>query len=150
MPTTDTNVPQVVVNKLTKAQYEVATKEPTEFYVVTDEQIGTSDIADGAVTAAKIDGSTLYLESSTQTITISAGDTQTFKLDTVFGADYPTTKKIVSCLVVPTGGGSGANFEYHFQGVGSSLDQADYGLSITNKDSANSYTWTYKIILVAI
>lgn len=53
MPTTDTNVPQVVVNKLTKAQYEAATKEPTEFYAVTDEQIGTSDIADGAVTAAK-------------------------------------------------------------------------------------------------
>lgn len=55
MPTTDTNVPQVVVNKLTKAQYEAATKEPTEFYMVTDEQIETSDIADGAVTATKID-----------------------------------------------------------------------------------------------
>lgn len=53
MPTTDTNVPQVIVNKLTKAQYEAATKSPTEFYVVSDEQIGTSDIADGAVTAAK-------------------------------------------------------------------------------------------------
>lgn len=59
MPTTDTNVPQVIVNKLTKAQYEAATKEPTEFYVVSDEQIGTSDIADGAVTAAKIDFTTL-------------------------------------------------------------------------------------------
>lgn len=59
MPTTDTNVPQVVVNKLTKAQYEAATKEPTEFYMVTDEQIETSDIADGAVTATKIDFTTL-------------------------------------------------------------------------------------------
>lgn len=58
MPTTDTNVPQVVVNKLTKAQYEAATKEPTEFYVVTDEQIETSDIADGAVTSEKIDFTT--------------------------------------------------------------------------------------------
>lgn len=59
MPTTDTNVPQVVVNKLTKAQYEAATKSPTEFYVVSDEQIGTSDIADGAVTGAGNSDTTL-------------------------------------------------------------------------------------------
>ena len=53
MATTDTNVPQVIVNKLTSAEYATATKSPTEFYAVTDGQIGTSDIADGAVTAAK-------------------------------------------------------------------------------------------------
>lgn len=39
MPTTDTSVPQVIVNKLTKAQYTAATKSPTEFYAVTDEDI---------------------------------------------------------------------------------------------------------------
>ena len=37
MPTTDTSVAQVIVNKLTKAQYTTATKSPTEFYAVTDE-----------------------------------------------------------------------------------------------------------------
>lgn len=36
MPTTDTNVSQVIVNKLTKAQYDSATKSATEFYAVTD------------------------------------------------------------------------------------------------------------------
>lgn len=54
MSTTDTNVPQVIVNKLTKAQYDTAVKSPTEFYAVTDGQIETADIADGAVTTAKI------------------------------------------------------------------------------------------------
>ena len=34
----DTNVPQVIVNKLTAAQYATATKVPTEFYAVTDEE----------------------------------------------------------------------------------------------------------------
>lgn len=54
MATTDTNVPQVIVNKLTKAQYEAAVKDPTEFYAVTDGKIETADIADGAVTSAKM------------------------------------------------------------------------------------------------
>lgn len=36
MATTDTNVPQVIVNKLTTAQYNSATKIPNEFYAVTD------------------------------------------------------------------------------------------------------------------
>lgn len=39
MPTTDTSVAQVIVNKLTKAQYTAATKSPTEFYAVTDEDV---------------------------------------------------------------------------------------------------------------
>lgn len=76
MSTTDTNVPQVIVNKLTQAQYNTATKSPTEFYAVTDGQIETADIADGAITPAKasfttystteqtvgtwIDGNTIY------------------------------------------------------------------------------------------
>lgn len=64
MPTTDTNVPQVIVNKLTKAQYEAATKSPTEFYAVSDEQIGTSDIADGAVTSQKIDFTTFKYQNA--------------------------------------------------------------------------------------
>ena len=68
MPTTDTNVPQVVVNKLTKAQYEAATKEPTEFYMVTDEQIETSDIADGAVTSEKIDFTTFKYSTTEQVV----------------------------------------------------------------------------------
>ena len=36
MSTTDTSVSQVIVNKLTKAQYDSATKSATEFYAVTD------------------------------------------------------------------------------------------------------------------
>ena len=46
MPTTDTSVPQVVVNKLTKAQYDAATKSPTEFYAVTDATISYNDLSD--------------------------------------------------------------------------------------------------------
>lgn len=40
MPITDRELPQVVVNKLTKAQYEAATKSQDEFYIVTDEPAG--------------------------------------------------------------------------------------------------------------
>lgn len=36
MPITDTSVPQVIVNKLTQAQYDAATKNPNEFYIITD------------------------------------------------------------------------------------------------------------------
>ena len=42
MPTTDTNVSQVIVNKLTKDQYDSATKSATEFYAVID--VDESDI----------------------------------------------------------------------------------------------------------
>lgn len=70
MATTDTNVPQVIVNKLTSAEYATATKSPTEFYAVTDVEVpyvgstlstpsnvayvATANIQDGAVTPAKI------------------------------------------------------------------------------------------------
>lgn len=55
MATTDTNVSQVVVNKLTKAQYTAATKSPTEFYAVTDDTqlqvIAAGEISIGTVNA---------------------------------------------------------------------------------------------------
>lgn len=36
MPITNREVPQVVVNKLTQAQYDAATKSQDEFYLITD------------------------------------------------------------------------------------------------------------------
>lgn len=36
MPITNREVPQVVVNKLTQAQYNAATKVQDEFYLITD------------------------------------------------------------------------------------------------------------------
>lgn len=44
MPTTDTNVSKVIVNKLTKAQYDSATKSATEFYAVTDADSGEAEV----------------------------------------------------------------------------------------------------------
>ena len=44
MPTTDTSVSQVIVNKLTKAQYDSATKSATEFYAVTDVDSGEAEV----------------------------------------------------------------------------------------------------------
>ena len=44
MPTTDRELPQVVVNKLTQAQYNTATKSADEFYLVTDAKVEGSDI----------------------------------------------------------------------------------------------------------
>ncbi len=44
MPITDRELPQVVVNKLTKAQYDAATKSADEFYLVTDAKVEGSDI----------------------------------------------------------------------------------------------------------
>ena len=73
MATTDTNVPQVIVNKLTQAQYDTAVKSPTEFYAVTDGKIETADIADGAVTAVKMDSAAL--SSGIITLTAKSGFT---------------------------------------------------------------------------
>ena len=53
MATTDTNVSQVVVNKLTKAQYTAATKSSTEFYAVTDDT-KFQVIAGGSLTDSRI------------------------------------------------------------------------------------------------
>lgn len=59
MATTDTNVSQVVVNKLTKAQYTAATKSPTEFYAVTDAKVTNSDIDWSTVTPRIIAAGTI-------------------------------------------------------------------------------------------
>ena len=83
MATSDTNVPQVIVNKLTMADYTTATKNANEFYAVTDLDgvyaetvapitavgaVTTNNIADSAVTSAKIDWSS-FLERRTLTLT---------------------------------------------------------------------------------
>lgn len=104
----------------------------------------------------KIDYATLrsvnVVESSTQSVTLAGGATQTTQMTGVFSnwATLIANRTVVNCLLVPTGGGSGAYFGYHFQGVGGSLAQSDYGFSITNLDPSNSYTWTYKIIVTII
>lgn len=51
MATTDTDVSQLVINKLTKQQYDaIATKSPTELYAVTD--IPAVDVMTGATAGA--------------------------------------------------------------------------------------------------
>lgn len=59
MPTTDTDVQQLVINKLTKQQYDaITTKSPTELYMVTDElDYSTSEIDTGTTW---IDGAHIY------------------------------------------------------------------------------------------
>lgn len=43
---TTTNVPQVKLNIMTQQQYNTATKNPTELYMVTDAQVSYNDLAD--------------------------------------------------------------------------------------------------------
>ena len=81
MATTDTNVPQVIVNKLTQAQYDTAVKSPTEFYAVTDAQF---DGAPEVLTIASTDWTALsssdpydYSATVTATLAISATSTVT-------------------------------------------------------------------------
>ena len=41
----DTNVENLIINKLTRAQYEsIATPDPTQLYFITDEVISSSDV----------------------------------------------------------------------------------------------------------
>ena len=43
----DTNVPNLIINKLTKQQYEgITTPDPTQLYMVTDEVISSEDVTD--------------------------------------------------------------------------------------------------------
>ena len=45
MTTADTNVQNLIINKLTKQQYEgITNPSPTELYFVTDETISSSDV----------------------------------------------------------------------------------------------------------
>ena len=88
MPTTDTDVTQLVINKLTKQQYDaIATKSPTELYVVTDDPTGSiitvagsgGDTSINATTTISFDnvrsvyGTGLTFDSATHSVVIGAG-----------------------------------------------------------------------------
>lgn len=60
MPTTDTNVSKVIVNKLTKAQYDTATKSATEFYAVTDVDGESYSTTEQKTGGTWIDGRPIY------------------------------------------------------------------------------------------
>ena len=60
MPTTDTSVSQVIVNKLTKAQYDSATKSATEFYAVTDVDGESYSTTEQKTGGTWIDGKPIY------------------------------------------------------------------------------------------
>ena len=49
---TTTNVSTLKFNKLTKAQYQSATKSNTEFYLTDDESLTSSDVANVALTGS--------------------------------------------------------------------------------------------------
>lgn len=94
MPTTDRELPQVVVNKLTQAQYNSATKSQDEFYLVTDAKMDTADIADGAITSAKIDWSTTPQSYSTSEVNTGA----------TWIDGKPIYKKTIDMGALPAGG----------------------------------------------
>lgn len=59
MPTTDTDVTQLVINKLTRQQYDaIATKSQTELYVVTDDPTGSIITVAGSGGDTYINGTT--------------------------------------------------------------------------------------------
>ena len=60
MATTDTNVSQAIVNKLTKAQYDAATKSATEFYAVTDVDGESYSTTEQKTGGTWIDGKPIY------------------------------------------------------------------------------------------
>ena len=75
MSTTDTNVSQVIVNKLTKNQYDNATKSATEFYAVTDvdgESYSTSETLTGGTW---IDGKPIYKKTYNVGVLVNGGGT---------------------------------------------------------------------------
>lgn len=75
MATTDTNVSQVVVNKLTKAQYDAATKSATEFYAVTDVDDGSYSTTEQKTGATWIDGKPIYKKTYSMGALINGGGT---------------------------------------------------------------------------
>lgn len=111
--------------------------------------VDTNAIQDGAVTSSKIDSTTFYLESEVQTLSsISANSFVNIRFDT-FISNYSQLVSdyiIVSVLPVITGPGSGDSMT-KAQGVGGSLNQSDYGVTIWNTGSSAYGPWTYKIIL---
>ena len=91
MATSDTSVPQVIVNKLTAAQYATATKNPNEFYAVTDApavpvMTGATSIAAGAtgtVPAPAAGDDTKYLKGDGTWATVSGGGGSTITMTNV-------------------------------------------------------------------
>lgn len=63
---TDTNVKSLIINKMTKAQYDAATKSPNELYFVTGDtpefsyQVLSEDNYQALVDAGTVDADTLY------------------------------------------------------------------------------------------
>ena len=92
MATTDTDVQQLVINKLTKQQYDaIATKSPTELYMVTDEPSAN----DGVLTIQQ-NGTTLGTfsanQSTNETINITGGGggtPESIILTDMISAKYP-------------------------------------------------------------
>lgn len=77
MPT-DTNVAQVILNKLTKAQYDSATKNANELYLTPDTPATTTELGpvkvDGTTITADPDG-TIHSVGGSQTIPYATSST---------------------------------------------------------------------------
>ena len=73
MATTDTDISQLVINKLTKEQYDaIATKSPTELYAVTD--IPAADVMTGATAGAAGTSGTVPAPAAGDNTKFLAGD----------------------------------------------------------------------------
>lgn len=119
---TDTNVKQVIINKLTKAQYDAATKSATELYLTPDDPASTTNLGpvmvDGDTIKASSDG-TIFVDqtrlttkqNSLSNMTVAEGTTGTATTQRSVRADY--LKDIINYYITEqpamTGATSSAN-----------------------------------------
>ena len=119
---TDTNVKQVIINKLTKAQYDAATKSATELYLTPDDPASTTNLGpvmvDGDTIKASSDG-TIFVDQTRLTtkqnalsnMTVVEGTTGTATTQRSVRADY--LKQIINYYIdeqpTMTGATSSAN-----------------------------------------
>ena len=149
MATTDTSVQQLIINKLTKAQYDAITPSETELYFVTDDAgISLADVIAalgytpynsnnpaGYITASALSD---YEQTTNKVTSITSSSTDT---------QYPSAKCIYDNLVAKVEAGTAANI-INVTKAGTvnpitinNVANATSANSIITKDGTTAYQW---------
>ena len=71
----ETTKPQLIINKMTRVQYDLATKQDGELYFIVDDEVDSNIITDttsSSITISELEYNTIYQYGTIDSLTISA------------------------------------------------------------------------------
>lgn len=146
MPITNREVPQVVVNKLTQAQYNAATKAQDEFYLITDVDGESYSTTEQKTGGTWIDGKPIYKKTfsftlaNADTTTVNHGISNFGLLIKSEGAVVQSSTKIVPIPRTLTD----LNYQIGLEGVTTTSFEIDVGSSGPRGKQAYMTLWYTK------